>query len=421
MSVEVSRPGSATRPIERPAVVPKVRAHTDTYRLGRAYIVVLGATALDIPNFLDRGNFLRYLLILVPIASFILIRLRAPSSLVRRPAPTDLVLLVLWGFGLTGALIGALVLHVPATTLSVFVPMSLAFLYLGTVQPLADEEVRALLRGLAYVGSAYIGLNALVNAGVVPGIDANQYRNASLTLTALGFGATIVLRRWVWVAVLLALQAFVFWTYPSGTSVLVFIAFMLTFSVTHPRPWDLRPYVIAAVLALTALLVVMNFGTTVSVADRYFALVGKNNANSSRLQAWANGLDEFRDSPLIGKAFTEAGITTVTRPGGRGEFQIPFHNDYVLFLAKGGVVGLGLLLTLIATTTVTGVRRYWMLLAADHPERAALLRVLLIGFITFFVTSAFNPSITGQSRSASLFSVYALMMSVGPKALRRSP
>jgi O-antigen ligase len=393
----------------------RTRVATDAYRFSRALIAILLFTTLDVANFLDRGNYLKYLLLLVPVVSLTLIRLRTPSSKLRVLAPTDLVLLLLWPLGLVGTLYGIWFLDNNATALSIFLPMTVAFLYLGTVEDMTDEEVRALLRSLAWVGSVYIVLNAFVNTGVLPAIlEKNQYRNASLLFMALGIGASVILRRWVRVAILIALETYVFFTYPSGTSVLVFIAILLTFSMTQPRPSRVRPYFIAFLIACAVAIILANFATGVAITNRYFALVGKNNANSSRLQAWGEGLNRFEDSPVMGAAFSKPGVTTVIRPGGQGVFQIPFHNDYIYFLATGGIIGLGLLLTWIVLTELLVLRRYSVLLEVGDSARAALLRALLVSFNVFFVTSAFNPSIMGMSRSASIFAVYALMMMIRP-------
>jgi O-antigen ligase len=377
---------------------------TDTYRLARATAFILLATTLDVPNFLDRGNAARYVLLLIPLGVLALNRLRAPSSYLRTPAASDIPLLLLWPIGLAGTLVG----------LSIFLPMSLAFTYLGTVEDITERETEILLRVLAWIGSLYIGLNAVVNAGLAPGVGANQYRNASLLFMALGFAGTVILRQWVRLAVLIALEAFVFVSYPSGTTLLVYVAMLLTFTMTAPRPSRARPFFIAILTVAAAIFLVLNFSKGVALTGDYFAVVGKNNADSTRLQAWTDGVRRFQESPLIGNVFSEAGVTTVIRPGGRGEFQIPFHNDYVYFLASGGLVGIGLLVWWIVATEVTVLRRYGDLLANGLTGRSALLRALLVAFNAFFVTSAFNPSLMGMSRSAGVFAVYALMMALWP-------
>jgi O-antigen ligase len=394
------------------------RAATDTYVLGIAFLLVLLATTLDVPNLLDRGNALRYALLLVPIGALVVIRLRAPSSFIRRPEPTDVLLFGLWGIGLVGTVYGMSVKGTTATAFAVFLPMSLAFLYLGTMQTITDQEARTLLRLVATAGSVYICLNALVNGGLIPGVDANQYRNASLIFTALGFGATIILRRWLRLFVLLGLEAFVLVTYPSGTSVLVAIAIAITFAMTAPRPSSVRPYVIAGLVLAAVTVVAVNFSAGVAATSDYFALVNKNDSSTTRLRAWQDGIARFESSPVIGSGFSEAGVTTVTRPGGRGRFQIPFHNDYVFFLAGGGIIGFGLLVAWVVGTELIVLRRYGRLIASGRNAHAALLRALLVGFNAFFVTAGFNPSMMGMSRSASVFAVYALMMGVGAAAWR---
>ena len=94
-------------------------------------------------------------------------------------------------------------------------------------------------------------------------------------------------------------------------------------------------------------------------------------------------------------------------------FQLPFHNDYILFLVEGGVIGLSLLLGWVIFTELLMLKRYRAYLRIGEESRAALLRVLLIGFNAFFVTAAFNPLFTGMSESATIFSIYALMMMLG--------
>jgi hypothetical protein len=392
---------------------PRERARNDAYPLVKAYLLVILAAVVDVSNFLDRGNFVRYLLLLVPIGTLVVVRMRFPSMFVRTPTASDVVLSLVWVFGLIGAVYGAVFGGVHATMLPVFLPMSIAFLYLGTLDPLSEDELMSTLRALAIIGSLYICLNALVNAHLVPGLDDKQYRNASLLFMALGISGTVVLRWWRWLAVLVLLETFVFITYPSGTTVLVMCAIVVTFAMTAPRPYArIRPYVIGGASVVAILVLLVNFSAGVSVTSDYFSLVGKNNADSVRVQAWTQGVNQFTQSPLYGNGFTDAVGAVVVHPGGRGEFQIPFHNDYVLFLAKGGLLGLGLLLAWILATEVTVLRRYVTLVAQERYRRAALLRVLLVGYNVFFVTSAFNPSILGMSRAASLFAVYALMMLV---------
>jgi O-antigen ligase len=99
---------------------------------------------------------------------------------------------------------------------------------------------------------------------------------------------------------------------------------------------------------------------------------------------------------------------------------LPFHNDFVLFLANGGLVGLGLLVTWFAMTELTLLRRYRGFIRAGDVRRAGLLRAILVCLNAFVVAMAFNPVLPGASRSATVFGLYAIAMSVGEPAPRRT-
>jgi O-Antigen ligase len=399
---------------EVPALAPAAR-RTDAYRLARGLILVLLATAVDAWNYLDRGGWARYLLLLVPVAALVIIRLQNPSTLIRRPIGSDRVLLLLFLIGLPGAIFGILFRGTPATTLPVFAPMVVAFLYLGTLEEPTNGEARRILQAVEWVGILYITLAATVTAGLLPGIEFRQFRNASLLFVALGIASTVTLRHWVRALYMVALWGVVFVFYPSATSVLIaltisFTLLMMPLPPSRARPSRLRPYLLAIIGATAVILAVLNISRGVEVTGDYFALVGKANANSGRLAVWSEGIDRFQDSPLVGEVFSGSTVTTAVREGSASEFQLPYHNDYIHFLANGGLIGLGLLLLWIAMTEVLVLRSYTALLATGETSRAMLLRALLVGFNAFFVTAAFNPTLMGLSRAASIFSVYALMM-----------
>jgi O-antigen ligase len=92
--------------------------------------------------------------------------------------------------------------------------------------------------------------------------------------------------------------------------------------------------------------------------------------------------------------------------------QLPFHNDYVLFLAEGGVLGLGLLLSFVIGLNFKLGRAHRIFVAQGRLERANLVRTLMVGFNSFFLAAAFNPVLEGMSRSAVIFFMYGLAMLV---------
>jgi O-antigen ligase len=147
-------------------------------------------------------------------------------------------------------------------------------------------------------------------------------------------------------------------------------------------------------------------------------VVDKANANSGRLDLWTEGLERWGEAPVFGSGF--AGEVTAVRS--RDEKALPFHNDFVLFLANGGIVGLGLLITWIVMTELTILRRYRGFVRAGDLGRAGLLRAILVCLNAFVVAMAFNPVLPGASRSATIFGLYAIAMSVGepPPGRRRA-
>jgi O-antigen ligase len=390
---------------------------TDSYLLARSLLLVMFATALDVWNYLDKGGWPRYFLLFIPLGMFGLIRLRSPSPYIRHPAGPDRVLLVLLVLGLTGTLYGILVRGTPATALPIFLPMVIAFLYLGCLQDPTSRETRRVLRWIEWLGLSYASLAAVVGSGLLPGLgEFRQFRNASLVFMALALAATIVRRHWGRAVLVLGLWGVVFAFYPSGTSILVGLTVVVTLLMMPAGPSRIRPYLLGGAATMAIILVVLNFNAWVQLSNDYFSLVGKSNNNSARLAVWTVGMDRFGESPIFGEFFSGPTVTTAVKEGTSKEFQIPYHNDYILFLANGGIVGFGLLVVWIVGTELLVLRRYMDLVYAGDRDRAALLRILLVGYNAFFVTSAFNPSISGVARSATIFSIYSLMMMI-----RRSP
>jgi O-Antigen ligase len=406
-------PGSTAlraRAASAPAVV-RVQQHTDSYRMARALILVLLAAAVDVSNYLDTGGWPRYLILLVPLGALALIRLQNPSALIRRPSGTDRILLLLLLVGLPGTLYGILFRGTSATALPVFVPMVIAFLYLGTLEEPTNREVRGILRAIEWVGIIYIVLHAAVSSELLAELaDFRQFRNASLLFVALGVGAAVALRHWARALLVLVLWGAAFAAYPSGTSVLVALTVAFTLLMTPVRPTRLRPYLVAGAGAAVVVILVLNFSTGIRLSSDYFSLVGKSDNNSSRLAVWTAGMERFEESPLYGEVFSGPGVTTAVRELGGRRFQLPYHNDYIHFLANGGLIGFGLLMGWIVFTELTVLRRLTTFTAAGDRSRASLLRTLLVGFNAFFVTAAFNPTLMGVSRAASIFSIYALIM-----------
>lgn len=403
----------------RPAPLPTVTTmhgrsrSTDSFVLWKAYLLIMLAASFDVYDWLDRsvqGGATRFLIIVVPIVAAVWIRLRRPRFLVRRPLPSDIVLFALFIFGLGGSLIGVAFLGTVENARPVFLPMMVAFLYLLTTEDPTDREVSKTLSWLSVIALAYTAMNAFVNLGLLPGLSAfKQYRNASVAVIALAVGSAYVLGARRRLALVLVLSAAIFITYPSATSVLVGASIVLTVYITGKRAGGVRTGLVACTIVIVATLALVNFDRGVEIADDYFAVVDKTNANSGRLDLWTEGLERWREAPIFGSGF--AGDVTAVRD--RDDKSLPYHNDFVLFLASGGIVGLGLLVAWFVLTEATLLRRYRGFARAGDGTRAGLLRAILVCLNAFVVAMAFNPVLPGASRSATIFGLYAIAMSLG--------
>jgi O-antigen ligase len=291
--------------------------------------------------------------------------------------------------------------------------MTLAFLYLFVLESPTDEESAKLLRAITNVGVLYIGLAAIVNIGLVPHLAAyKQFKNAGFAYVMIGIAGAVLLRRWWLLALLLVLEAINFLAYPSATSILCTIATLITFFMTKPRGSRTRPYVVAIIALLLAMVALANISTVAQITGDYFNVVGKTNANNGRLDIWATGFRQWQQSPFVGQVFAGGTVAQAYRTTNGQLLQLPFHNDYVLFLAEGGMLGLGLLLSFVIGLNLKLGRAHRIFVAQGRLERANLVRTLMVGFNSFFLAAAFNPILEGMSRSAVIFSLYGLSMLV---------
>ncbi len=411
------RPGQVS-----PATIPTAgrRSSTAAYRISRWLLLIPLAATVDIFNYLDHGGSARYGLVLVAVLPVLAYRLRLTTPLVRRLTRGDLILALLWVFGLAGSTYGTVVAHTATTTRPLFLPMGLAFLYLLVLDSPTDEETARILRALLWITALYVLLAAVVNIGLMPSLlKFRQYRNAQFAFVTGGLAAAFVLRRWWLLAVLAALEVVNFVGYPSATSVLGLLAMIGTLYMTGARASKARAYGLALVASLMVLVSVLNLSGTLSALSDYFSAVHKANATAGRLALWTAGLGQFRSSPIVGRGFAGPTVTTAFRVSG-SSFQLPFHNDYVLFLAEGGLVGIGLFLLWIALSENALLRRHAGFRDTGMPASAGLIRVFLVMFNTLIVAAAFNPTFNGFSRSATLFALYSVVMLVGRPERPRS-
>jgi O-antigen ligase len=382
---------------------------------------------VDVADYTDRsGSPVRYGILLIPVFGALALILRSGVIRVRRLSTPDRVLALFMAYGLLGSLYGRFRLHETSGALPVFLPMIVAFTYLFTTWQLTEDEADKITRRLAVIGLVYAFLNVLANLSVLSAafpkfIAPKTYRNSKVFFVALGAAAAWTARRRPAFACLMVLALIIFATYRSGTNAVVVLVTLLTFFVTKPRGSPLRPYIAAAAGVAILAFAVINFNSTAGVASDYFQAVAKKNNNNARIALYQNGFQTFKKSPWIGSGFTGDITETVIRRDGQGApFKAPFHDDYIMVAATGGVLGLLLLVWWIAATEMVVLRRYRGFVASGENRRAGLLRVLLVAFNVLFVAALFNPELSAVGRGATIFGLYALMMLVGEPALFRT-
>ena len=389
---------------------------SDSFRLARAMTLVLLISTFNAPGINFVGNPIWYVCVVIPVLVVVGMRALAPSTLIRRPGASDRVLIVLLVVGMAGTLYGMVFADTSASARPIFIPMIVALLPLAALDAPTDQEVESVLRALIWIGIAYWTLNALIYAGGLPGAllgDDHPFRNSQLLYVAMAITAATLFRKWVVVTILAVLAGFMFLVYPSATSVLVAGATVVTLFATGSRASMARPLVTGAAILAIGVVGVLNITETVRVSDAYFLTVGKADTSYTRLLVWREAIARFERSPVVGSAFAGDINATIHRTERSPANHLPFHSDYLMFLAEGGVVGLGLLLAWIFSTEVIVLRRYRQWVMVGDRARTALLRTLLVGFNAFLVAAAFNPQFSSVSGSAAIFAIYALMMLVG--------
>jgi hypothetical protein len=399
---------------------------SDTFTFSKALLLVLLFVVLDVQGALNRGSLvegtrLRYLVLLIPLGSIIYLRARSPSALLRKPTGADLLLFALFAYGLIGSAYGMLFRGTQSTGLPLFLPMALAFLYLATLEDISAAEARSLLRKLAAVGLIYLVL-ALLSAGGISSILASSraFRNARLPFVAIAFSGALVGGQRGRLALVCAILPIIFLAYPSATFVMVALITVVTLFVTSPRASRLRTFVVAGSILTVAVFVLLDFNRALSVSSSYFATVGKQNNNETRLALYRSGIAEFERSPMIGQGFAgELNITARTESG--TWVRLPFHDDFILMAAGGGGLAVLLFLAWIASTEVIVLARCRRLAGEGFTEHVALLRTLLVGYNAWLVSSLFNPLFQGLANSLTLFAIYGIMMAVAAQYPDRQP
>ena len=401
------------------------RAAASRRRLWNVAFAVVGVVVLDVTGYTLGSGSGRYLLPVAAVALVVLVRPRHDRLTVRAATVPDRFVGVLLVYGLLGSLYGALLGSAQSPSLAVFVPMALALLHLTTLGPVEEDEAWIFLRRWALIGAVYVALHAGTELGILPSLDGDGeqgaafgavFRHEKSFLIAMALAAAWLLRRWGLLVVLGGLTVVLFVAYPAGTYVLAAIIAVTTLVVTGPRSGRVRTYGMAALVVALAVVIPLQVtgeraARTGSLGSTYFSAVGKTDNSETRARLWGLAVDRIRRSPVVGSGFT--GDVSLTVPLSGRRTAVPPHNDFLQTAMGGGLFAMLLLAGWIVTTNALVVR--WCRAAAARRAEGTyrLLRLLLLGYNSFFAVALVNPVMSKVGLSAVLMVVYAMMMSVG--------
>ncbi len=400
-----------------PAVDDLPHTHTDSFTFSRSLLLVLLLVAVDFADvfggstLLREGAGLRYLLLLFPLATALLLFASQTSPLIRRPASSDLMLVTLSACGLLGSLYGRFVLSTDTSAFPIFLPMLIAVLYVVTIQPLRSTEASRLLRWLSNIGLVYVLLHASASSGILSIGTVESYGHWKAFFIAMAITAAMEQRRLFRVLILACLAGYIYSTYPAGTYVFVLAASAVTLYVTTPGATPTRALIVALTGATVLMVGLMNTTGTISLAQTYFRDVGKQSNVDTRLDLWTQGIQEIRTSPIVGHVFT--GEMTVPISIGGVTSRLALHEDYLNLALGGGMVALGLFVAWAIALNAWTLRHLRTARMLGHDAQVSLLRVLLVGFNSWLVVAAFNPLLESVGTSMAVFAIYGLIMTTG--------
>lgn len=381
--------GAGTASPGRPAPLPAV---------WNATLVTFALFVLDVQGIFTHGDSavitpLRYLLLPVPFAVMALAVGNGAMTRKIRIADVMLGLLLVWG--LTASLAYKLLASGEISGLSFFMPMLVALFHLlrrgGDV---SEASARRMLDLLSYLGAAYVVIHLAAGLGVW-GISRGAHGHQTAFVLALAVAAAYATgRRKLAQAELWAIAA-IYLLYPAATYVTTTGAVLVTVLLLSKSRTGIRKVVIVSTgvavlfLGFSSSLSSNQDSFANSILPKYFDALGKSDNSDFRREMLRLGVDQVKESPLIGGNFTK-GFALPTRFRFYGAAVLP-HNDFLELALAGGLLALGLFAGWAAATNVYVLRRHRQLVDAGAEERARLVWVLLLSFNACLAVGLFQP------------------------------
>jgi O-antigen ligase len=208
---------------------------------------------------------------------------------------------------------------------------------------------------------------------------------------------------------------------------LLVLGFLMAVTSKFSADWRAQKHklVLPGVLVVVALgFVILMSGQNNAIVSRVSTLATVSGQGSwqSRLQQWQGTLEMIKERPLTGwgigqyalaqHQFTDAGVKLSSNGlGVRASLAEQAHDFYLQTTAELGIVGLLLMLSVLVTFVVAGVKRVRQM---DPGIQRSLLMASLASIAAFSVDALGSPS--WQTVQISLF--FWLMLGVGVACLR---
>ena len=372
---------------------------------------------LDVQGLFTHGDTaavspLRYLLLPVPVAVVFLATRQTSSRPPIRIGDVLITILLVWGLAASliykvGAASGAI------SGLSMFLPMLLVLLPFFPRGGEVDEaSARRMLDLFAYVGAAYVLVHLSAGLGV-PGVAKGAHGHQQGFLLAAAFASAYVTERRKLAFLELVAITVIYLLYPAATYITTTGAVIVTVLLLSAKRSGLRNLVIG-IAVLTV--VVLGFSSSLSsdqgsfantLLPRYFEAIGKSDNSDFRREMLKLGVEQVKDSPVIGANFT-AGFALPTKFRAGNQVVLP-HNDYLELALAGGLVALGLFLGWAGSVNVLAIRRHRALAQAGERAQAAVIWTMLIAFNACLSVALFQPVLFEVGTVTIFFLMYGCM------------
>lgn len=386
--------------------------------LGAATLLTLLIVAADTQGYTGASTNKRYALLVVPVFALLLAAARSNRSRVDSPTAADRYLAVYAILGLAGSLVGKLFLGTVDSAVVIFLPMFLGLTHLLVRERMTAARAARYQRALIRITLVFLVLSVLSESSAWPLAKPSYSPQERAFFIAVGLAAAAFSRRRAIVAVMLAFTTIMFLQYPAATWVIVAMSGLVTgFATSRRGRRSGAGVLIVFAVGLLGIGFAQVQGGQSSIAKSYFSAVAKVDNTSTRRELWKAAEQQIAKSPLVGSMFSgDFTVANVNRviTNQSADARIEPHNDYLETLLLGGFFGLVLYGAFIVSANVIVIRRVRLLTAEGAVPEVNLARVLLIGFNAVVAGAAFNPELSSIGICASVFLVYALMMTVRP-------